>query len=173
VVNELIYDRACGLHLRRSIASWLNAHVQSSLGLHVMLMVTVISSNSIVSVCFPFVWTTCSYTALCNSWQNFDWHIASRGPSAIAELLKSARVRKLSVTGWRDCKRQKCLNLVSVFDHCASSKLDNISRRVKSDCSFSRNLIELLSQQTLSSCYQCSSSLPAFSVAAWWIVSTL
>ena len=47
---------ACGLHVRRSSESWLNA-------------------QEVVP------------TLVCSSWQDFDWHIASRAPSAVAEFL--------------------------------------------------------------------------------------
>jgi len=43
-------------------------------------------ANSITSICSGIVVHVVP-TLLCSSWQEFDWHIASRGRSAIAELL--------------------------------------------------------------------------------------
>jgi len=77
---------ACGLHLRRSSALWLNARVYYTLvdsNLLIPLGPTSICSGLVVQV-VP--------TLLCSSWRDFDCDVASRGPSAVAEL---------PVSGWR------------------------------------------------------------------------
>ena len=70
---------ACGLHLRRSSASWLNAQVYC----------TLVDCNSLTPL-LRFVFDL-SYKLFLHCYaavrKNFDWPVASRGPSAVAELL--------------------------------------------------------------------------------------
>ena len=69
---------ACGLHLRRSSASWLNAQVCYTMVDCNLLTPLLRFFSGLVQV-VP--------TLVCSSWQDFDWHVASRGPSAVVELL--------------------------------------------------------------------------------------
>ena len=83
VINELV-DGRCADAWRYSV-SWLNAQVYYTL-------VDCNPSNCITALCSGFVVHVVP-ALLCRSWQDFHWHVASRGLSAIAELLVEIRKR--------------------------------------------------------------------------------
>jgi len=105
VVNKSRWRSACGLHLRRSIASWLNAQVYY----------TLVDCNPLTPL-LRFV-PDLSYKLFLHCYaavgKIFYWHIASRGSSAVAELLVNTDIshpRDVSIlhnTLWLETKWRK------------------------------------------------------------------
>jgi len=89
---------ACGLHLRRSSASWLNAQVYY----------TLVDCNPLIPLLRYVLDLSYKLVLHCYSWQDSDWHIPSRGPSAVAELLAKSVV-KLSIA--HPCRSKTQLGL--------------------------------------------------------------
>ena len=56
-------------------------------------------SNFITSICSRLLVQIVS-ALLCGNWQDFNWHNASRGPSATAELLVSFNFSMHSISEW-------------------------------------------------------------------------
>jgi len=92
---------ACGLHLRRSSASWLNAQVYY----------TLVDCNPLNPLLRYVLDLSYKLVLHCYSWQDSDWHIPSRGPSAVAELLAKSVV-KLSIA--HPCRSKTQLGLLPI-----------------------------------------------------------
>jgi len=74
LTTKLVDGRACGSHLQCSARrGWTHIVYYTSVDCNPLTPIT--------SLCSGFV------AQVCSSWQDFDWHTMSRGPSAVAELL--------------------------------------------------------------------------------------
>jgi len=98
----------------------------------VMAECTVIFLIDCTSICSGLVQVV--PTLLCSSWQDFDWQIASRGPSAIAELLvhcwcsslvnKSSHSRHLLLNA--SCAN---INIYYILDTCNEAMLQSLPKQ--------------------------------------------
>ena len=76
--TKLVNGRACWPHLRRSTRrGWTYIVYYRSVDRN--------AQTPLVPVVLDLLYNL--FLQLCSSWQDFDWHSASRGPSATAELL--------------------------------------------------------------------------------------
>ena len=79
VLKETHRRSACRLHLRRPSDSWLSA----------LIYYTLDDCNPLTPLLVQVV-----RTLLCSNWQDFDWHSASRCPSAAAEVFVGININK-------------------------------------------------------------------------------
>ena len=78
-LSRFVYDTYKTMEATRSRHGWVSAHVYCT-SAHCN------RTNFITSICVGLVVQVVS-ALLRGNWQDFNWHDASRGPSAIAELL--------------------------------------------------------------------------------------